>query len=132
MSTHAKCTFTVQGWDEKTISDVEGQLKMTHTNVAKTFQGDLEGQATLQYLMFYGPNEQTRVIGIERVTGKLGGKTGSFVLEHNGGDDGSEARGALSILPRSGTGELAGIRGSGETIATRKGELTMTLAYDLA
>ncbi|MFI5267961.1 MAG: DUF3224 domain-containing protein [Chloroflexota bacterium] len=132
MTTHAKCTFTVQSWDEKTISEVDGQLKTTHTNVAKTFQGDLEGQATLQYLMFYGPNEQTRVLGIERITGKLGGKSGSFVLEHIGGDDGKEARGTVTILAGSGTSELAGIRGSGEGLATRQGELTMTLDYELA
>ncbi|MHB8620999.1 MAG: DUF3224 domain-containing protein, partial [Chloroflexota bacterium] len=97
-----------------------------------TFQGDLEGQGTLQYLMFYGPDQQTRVLGIERVSGRLGGKSGSFVLEHAGGDDGSEARGAVTVLPGSGTGELAGIRGSGEAVASREGEMTMTLDYELA
>lgn len=132
MITHATCTFTVQGWDEKPFSDVDGRLKMTHTNVAKAFQGDLQGQAILQYLMFYGPDEQTRVLGIERITGRLGGKSGTFVLEHVGGDNGSEARGTVTILPGSGTGELAGIRGSGEAVATRTGDLTMSLDYELA
>ncbi|HUZ76322.1 MAG TPA: DUF3224 domain-containing protein [Chloroflexota bacterium] len=130
--TAATCTFTIQGWDEQTFSEADGALKMTHTSVSKTFHGDLEGQGTLRYLMFYGPNEQTRVLGLERVSGRLGGKSGSFVLEHLGGDDGSEARGAIAILPGSGTGELAGIRGSGEAVANRKGEISMTLEYELS
>jgi len=128
---HAECTFTVEKWEENPFSDIEGQLKMTHTSVVKAFHGDLEGQGTLQYLMFYGPDEQTRVLGLERITGVLDGQSGSFVIEHIGGDDGYEARGTVMILPGSGTGVLAGIRGSGEAVANRKGEFTMSLDYEL-
>lgn len=136
MTTHttarARCTFSVQTWDEQTFSEVDGQLKLTRTSVTKTFEGDLEGTSTLQYLMFYGPQDQTHVLGLERVQGQLGGKTGSFVLEHIGGDDGSEARGRVTVLAGSGTGELTGLRGSGEAVATRTGDYTMTLDYDFA
>jgi len=128
----ATCTFSVKAWDEKPFSEIDGQLKLTHTTVAKTFQGDLQGESVLQYLMFYGPNQQTRVLGVERITGTLAGKSGSFVVEHIGGDDGSEARGAVTILAGSGTGELAAIRGSGQSIANRNGETSMTLDYELA
>jgi Protein of unknown function (DUF3224) len=127
----ARCTFSVQSWDEQTFSDVDGQLKLTHTSTMKTFHGDLEGEGALQYLMFYGPHDQTRVIGLERVQGELAGKAGSFVLEHIGGDDGSEARGTVTVLPGSGTGQLNGLRGSGEAVATRTGEYTMTLDYEI-
>jgi hypothetical protein len=71
------------------------------------------------------------VVGLERVTAKLGGKSGSFVLEHSGADDGNEARTRLTILPGSGTGELSGIRGDGEMVATKAGECTMTLDYSI-
>jgi hypothetical protein len=128
---HAACTFTVEAWDEQTFSEADGQGKMTHTSVAKTFHGDLDGQGTLQYLMFYGPEQQTRVLGLERFSGTLGGKSGTFVLEHIGGDDGAEARGSVVILPGSGTGELTGILGAGEAVANREGVFTMTLDYDV-
>jgi hypothetical protein len=131
MATQANSTFSVEGWDEQTFTEGEDALKLTHASVAKTFSGDLEGKGTLWYLMFYGPGEQTRVVGLERVTGTLGGKSGSFVLEHDGADDGREARTQLTILPDSGTGELAGLRGSGEMLATRTGELTMRLEYSI-
>ena len=131
MKTTAHSTFSVEGWDEQSFTEGETALKLTRANVAKTFHGDVEGTGTLWYLMFYGPEEQTRVVGLERVTGTLGGKSGSFVLEHDGSDNGSEARTKLTILPQSGTGELAGLRGSGEMLATRTGELTMQLEYEL-
>ena len=130
-SQHADCSFTVEKWEENPFSDVAGQLKMTHTSVAKTFHGELEGQGTLQYLMFYGPGEQTRVLGLERITAVLGGRSGSFVLEHIGGDDGNEARGTVTILPGSGTDALTGIRGKGEAVANREGKFTMSLDYEL-
>lgn len=81
--------------------------------------------------MFYGPNDQTRVLGLERVSGKLGGKSGSFVLEHIGADDGTAAGANLTILPASGPGELTGLRGSGEMMATREGNFSMSLDYEL-
>ena len=127
----AQCTFTVQNWEEQPFSEVNGQLKLTRASVTKTFAGDLVGEGQLQYLMFYGPSDQTHVIGLERIQGTLGGKTGTFVLEHIGGDDGNEARGRVTILAGSGTGELAGLRGSGEALATRSGEYTMTLEYEI-
>ena len=131
MGTQALCTFAVKAWEEKTFTEGEDALKLTHATVAKTFTGDLEGDGTLHYLMFYAPDQQTRVLGLERVTGRIGGKSGSFVLEHDGGDDGSEARARLTILPGSGTGELTGLRGSGEMVATRTGEMTMRLDYEV-
>lgn len=131
MATQARCTFSVQAWDEKTFTEGEDTLKLTHASISKTFSGDLEGQGILWYLMFYGPGERTRVVGMERVIGKLGGKSGSFVLEHDGGDDGQEARTRVTVLPGSGTGELEGLRGSGEMLATRSGEMSMTLEFEL-
>lgn len=128
--THAQCTFSVQKWDEASFSDVGGELKLTHATVAKQFAGDLEGEGTLQYLMYYGPHEQTHVLGLERVSGKLGGKSGAFVLEHVGADDGSAARAGVRILPGSGTGELQGVHGTGEMVASREGQFTMTLDYE--
>lgn len=131
MGTQARSTFTVQRWDEKTFTEGEDALKLTHSDVAKTFSGDLEGNGILRYLMFYGPNERTRVVGLERVCARLGGRSGSFVLEHDGEDDGQQARATLTVLPGSGTGDLAGLRGRGEMRATRTGEFTMTLEYEI-
>ena len=53
-------------------------------------------------------------MGIEHIQGKLGKRTGSFVIEHSGTDDGKEATGKWHVVPGSGTGELKGLKGEGQ------------------
>ena len=50
-------------------------------------------------------------VAIERVQGTLSGKAGSFVIQHAGTMSGGEQQLSISIVPDSGTGELAGIKG---------------------
>ena len=52
------------------------------------------------------------------VTGILGGRAGTFVLQGQGTYDGTTARGESFVVPGSGTGELTGITGSGESVST--------------
>ena len=86
--THAKATFTMKSWDEKTwegqpYTEVTG-AKLTRAEVAYTYQGDLTGDSTLQYLMFYRADGTGHAIALERIEGTLGGRRGSFVLQHSG------------------------------------------------
>lgn len=79
----------------------------------KHYHGDLEATATGEMLA-----HTTEVPGsagyvaIERVSGTLHGRRGTFVLQHGG----LMARGApqltIEVVPDSGTGELAGLEGS--------------------
>ena len=118
--THAKATFTMKSWDEKTwegqpYTEVTG-AKLTRAEVAYTYQGDLTGDSTLQYLMFYRADGTGHAIALERIEGTLGGRRGSFVLQHSGTFAAQGVAGALMVLPGSGTGELAGLRGEGQLI----------------
>ena len=61
--------------------------------------------------MVYGQDCTARYVGLQRVDGSLGGMNGSFVVESNGAFDGGEAKGTWSVIPRSGTGDLAGLTG---------------------
>lgn len=75
-------------------------------SIEKQFRGELEGTGMGQMLTF----EREAYVAIERVTGTLAGKKGSFGLQHRGVM--SEELGLLiTIVPGSGTGELAGISG---------------------
>lgn len=133
MGTIAKATFEVKGWDEKPYSEVEGGAKFTRASVTKTFHGDIEGEGTLEYLMFYPGDGTATFIGLERVVGRMGARSGSFVLQHSGTDDGGTASITLSIVPGSGTGDLRGITGQGSSIASRNEPgFPMTLDYNLS
>ena len=52
-------------------------------------------------------------VGIERITGTLGGRTGTFLLQDAGTVQGSIVSGDWFVIPGSGTGQLAGLRGEG-------------------
>ncbi len=52
-------------------------------------------------------------VGIERITGTVGGRSGTFLLQDAGTVQGSIVSGDWFVIPGSGTGQLAGLRGEG-------------------
>jgi hypothetical protein len=80
--------------------------------LAKTFQGDLSGTSVG---MMLGSTDAAQTSGgyvaLEKVTGTLQGKTGSFVLMHNGTMTPQAMEMRIMVVPASGTGELEGIAG---------------------
>lgn len=69
----------------------------------------------------------------ERVTGKLEGRAGTFVIQHGGVmGAGTAPRTFGHIVPGSGTGGLAGLAGTVTIDRAADGTHTMTLDYDLA
>src|SRR5258706_14111866 len=53
MRKQASATFTLKSWDEKTYNEMEGAPKLTRVSAAKSYQGDIEGEGKLEYLMMY-------------------------------------------------------------------------------
>jgi hypothetical protein len=131
MTKTAKSTFEVKSWDEKTASEVDGRLKITRASVAFAYSGDLKAESAMEYLMAYGDDESATVIGLERVTGQLDSKVGTFVLESHGGYAAGVAKGAVTVVEGSGTGALAGIRGRGTATSTKDGKTAFELEYEL-
>ncbi|MDN4057184.1 DUF3224 domain-containing protein [Massilia sp. YIM B02769] len=81
--------------------------------IDKRYHGALEGSGVGEMLSAMTTTEGSAgYVAIERVSGTLQGRTGSFVVQHSG----TMARGqqalAISVVPDSGTGELAGIAGT--------------------
>lgn len=81
--------------------------------LAKTFQGDLTGTSTG---MMLGSSDAAQTSGgyvaLEKVTGTLQGRTGTFALMHNGTMTPKAMEMRISVVPASGTGELEGISGT--------------------
>ena len=135
MSTHANATFEIKSWDEKTWEDrpyneVSG-AKLTRASVAKSLQGDIAGESTLEYLMSYHENGTVSFVGLERVVGSVGGRKGSFVLQRIGADEGGVLKETYVVVPGSGTGDLRGLRGKGNaTLGEQAERYPFTLDYD--
>ncbi|MFC4587944.1 DUF3224 domain-containing protein [Sphaerisporangium corydalis] len=126
----ANGTFDITGWDPQPIDEAEGAT-VSRVHVTKDFHGDLDGTSTTDILTAVTQVETSMAyVGFERFTGSVHGHKGTFVLHHTAtGHDGDQSM-SWSVLPDSGTGELAGIRGAGQ-ITVADGTHSYHLDYDL-
>src|SRR5438105_3045929 len=116
-TTTAAGTFSIRSWDEAPWAEDEQGRKLTHARVGTAYEGDIAGEGTSQSVMCYTDDEHATYAGFERVAGTLGGRSGSFVLEARGTYQDRTATTSWTVVPGSGTGELAGLRGSGGYVA---------------
>jgi hypothetical protein len=132
MATPATATFQIQGWDEEEVMETEGGSKVTRATVSRSFEGDIEGTGTVEWLMGYDEDGSATFVGIERIVGSIGGRTGTALLRHVGEFDGQMARADLLVVPGAATGELQGLRGEGsfEAGLGPEGERRITLDVD--
>jgi hypothetical protein len=121
-----------KSWDEKPISE-QGGTKLAVARVVNQFQGTIEGQGTLEYLLAYNADGTCTYIGMEHVIGKIGDRAGSFILEHKGVWTSNTAHTTWAVVTGSGTGDLVGLRGQGGFAATSQDKLVpYTFDYELA
>lgn len=129
MSKHAKGIARTKNWDEKPYEESASGSKSTRASVTQTFEGDITGEGSVEYVMFYPNEKSASYVGLQKVTGKIDGKAGSFVLQVSGTYDGSEARGDWFVVPGSGTDELKKLSGTGGFSAPHGSEAAYTLDY---
>jgi hypothetical protein len=81
-------------------------------SIDKQFHGDLEGTAKGQMLTAgTDVKGSAGYVAIERVTGTLHGRSGSFVLQHSGTLTKGAAQQPITLVPDSGAGQLVGLTG---------------------
>ena len=131
MPQHAEATFEITGWDEKPYEEFTGGRKLTRAQVKKTFEGDITGESTLEYLMCYDTDGAATFVGLERLVGQIGDRKGSFVLQHSGTFTDGVADETWSVVPGSGTGRLTGLSGKGKGSFGKEPPHVFKLTYDL-
>jgi len=125
----ANARFAITNWDEKPYSEGPDLPKLTRATAKKTFTGDIEGEGQVDYLMMYRSDGSATFIGLERITGKIDGKAGTFVLQRTGVFEDGQAKESYSVVPGSATGELRGLVGEGMTSVGHGMEHPFTLNY---
>ena len=111
--TKATGSFQVLSGTEDSYDELDGGIRLTHASGAQAFTGDIEGEGSVHWLMLYRGDKTAHFVGLQRITGSVGGRRGSFVLAAEGAHDGASSRITLTIIEGSGTGDLAGIAGEG-------------------
>ncbi len=97
----------------------------------KVFTGDLEAVGRGQMLSASTEIEGSAgYVAMERVSGTLHGRHGTFILQHSGTMTRGESRLTVSVVPDSGTGELDGLAGT-MMIVVHDGQHTYDLEYTL-
>ena len=130
MTVHATATFEVKAWEEKPYDESDEGPKLTRASVTKSFSGDIEGEGTVEYLMIHRDDGSASFVGLERVVGRVGDRSGSFVLQHTGTFEGGTAKTTWFVVPGSGTGDLRGLRGEGGFASAHAERYSITLDYD--
>jgi hypothetical protein len=112
MSFHASGTFDVK-LSKEPLANPDADPTLGRMTIDKTFSGDLQGTSKGEMLMA-GSAERGSAgyVAIERVTGTLRGRSGSFVLQHMGVMNRGTPQLTVTVVPDSGTGELAGLAGT--------------------
>ena len=131
MSTRATGTFEVTINSQPPHDAAEGAT-LARATLDKKFQGGLVGSSAGEMLSAVSAVKGSAgYVAIERVTGSLAGKTGTFVLQHLGAmTRGESTLWSVTVVPDSATGELLGLSGK-MTIDIVEGKHLYTLEYTL-
>lgn len=107
----ARGTFDVQVTPQPADDSAAGPFGRYF--LAKQLHGDLEGTSQGQMMAAETPVEGSGAyVALEKVTGTLAGKQGSFVLQHQGTMRAGSYRMDITVVPDSGTDGLRGIVGT--------------------
>jgi general stress protein 26 len=109
---HARGTFDVKLAPQGSGDSADG-TSLGRMSIAKTYYGPLAGSARGEMLSaMTGTKDSAGYVALERVSGTLDGRKGTFILQHSGTMNRGAQHLTISVVPDSGTGELAGLAGT--------------------
>ena len=112
MTMHANGPFDVKLNPLDQYNQNDG-ASLGRMSIDKEFHGELEAISKGEMLTAMGAVQGSAgYVAIERVTGKLNGRSGSFALQHSSTMTRGKPSQSILVVPDSGTGELAGLDGS--------------------
>lgn len=130
MGMQAKGTFELTSFEPEVLDEGPGAA-LGRVRISKSFQGSLSGTSTVAMLSVADvEGNPAAYVAVERFTGEVDGRVGSFVLQHSAPGSHGE-RLAIQVVPGTGAGELVGITGSFEIIQSGDSSHSYVLEYAL-
>lgn len=112
MAKIARGSFSVEMKPQTEPNAVDG-VALGRMSLSKTFEGELQGTGQGEMLTALTPVKGSAgYVAIERFTGTVHGRSGSFVFQHSGSMNQGEQQLSIAVVPGSGTGALLGIAGT--------------------
>jgi hypothetical protein len=122
-------TIEVKTYEPTTYEQPPDAPALVEIHVTEEFSGDITAAGSVRFLQTLRADGSASFCGIERVTGKLAGRTGSFLLQDAGTVAGNLVTGTWFVVPGSTSGELNGLRGEGGFEAELGQNARWTLDY---
>ncbi len=113
MNVQASGGIETKNWEEQTYAEPGDGVKLARVTATNAFTGDVQGESRVDFLLAYSNDDYCSFVGIELVTGRIGDREGSFVLQQHGAFEAGGIRTSWFVVPGSGTGGLCGLRGEG-------------------
>jgi hypothetical protein len=110
---HAIGKIDVKTYEPTTYDQPAEGPALVRIHVVEDFSGDIQGEGVAVFLQTARSEDEASFVGVERVRGRIGDKLGTFVLQDQGTLRDKVVSGTWFVVPRSGTGELQGLRGEG-------------------
>jgi Protein of unknown function (DUF3224) len=93
--------------------DLGNGVEAIHSRFDKVFHGPLEAISVVHMLAIMTPTPGSAAyVAVERISGTLDGRSGSFCMQHNGTMDRGTPSLTVAVVPDSGTDALTGLRGT--------------------
>ncbi len=113
-------------------SEVAKDAGVGRMSLEKQFHGALEGESRGEMLGVRSADQKSGgYVAMERFEGALDGRRGAFHLQHGSFMDAGKPEQSIRVVPGSGAGELAGLRGSMVVELGAKGEHVYVFEYEL-
>jgi hypothetical protein len=109
---HAKAKITVQSSEAKPYDQTASPTLM-EISISEAFTGDIDGESTVRALQAQRPDKSASMVSVQRFSGKLGGRQGTFVLQGSEIVANGKIKATWFVVPGSGTGDLSGLHGEG-------------------
>lgn len=111
MTSHASGKFEVT---TETHSEHKAEgASLARMSLSQHYHGGLEGSSTGEMLSATSAVEGSAgYVAMTRFSGSLDGRSGTFIFQHNGTMARGSGRQSFTVVPDSGTGQLAGLAGT--------------------
>jgi hypothetical protein len=93
--------------------DEDTHPALAEIHIREVFTGDLEGESDVRALQVRRSDGSASMVSMQRFRGRLNGRHGTFALQGSELIENGRIQATWFVVPGSGTGELAGLRGEG-------------------
>lgn len=118
-----RSSFQITGWEPAAADAADEIADIARARILKTFTGDLEGTSVANAILYQTPIQSGGYAAIERITGKIGEREGTFVVQHSGIRDATGNGPEYGdVIMGSGTGGFEGVTGTMKIEETESGK----------